>query len=97
MDAVRPFVAGREDVDGLDLAGITAADVIGFVLTACPGLAPGLTAAVCACVGFACYSFPRNCGTARLARGRSPVDESWAQRGAVENHRGVAAVRMDLY
>ena len=41
VDFVRPFVAGRADGDVLDLAGIAAADVIGFVLSACPGRAVG--------------------------------------------------------
>ena len=35
-DAVRPFLAGREAPGGLDLAGLTAADVTRFVLIACP-------------------------------------------------------------
>jgi integrase/recombinase XerD len=41
VDFVRPFVAGRADGDVLDLAGIAAADVTGFVLSACPGRAVG--------------------------------------------------------
>ena len=41
VDAVRPFVAGRSGVDGLDLAGLAAADVTAFALTACPGRAVG--------------------------------------------------------
>ena len=41
VDAVRPFVAGRSGVDGLDLAGLAAADVTAFVLAACPGRAVG--------------------------------------------------------
>ena len=41
VDFVRPFVATRVRGEGLDLAGITAADVTGFVLTACPGRAVG--------------------------------------------------------
>jgi len=36
-DAVRPFVAGRESDGELDLAGLTAADVTGFVVEACAG------------------------------------------------------------
>ncbi len=41
-DCVRPFVATRlRGDDVLDLAGMTAADVTGFVLTACPGRAVG--------------------------------------------------------
>jgi integrase/recombinase XerD len=38
---VRPFIAGRMSDDGLDLAGMTAADVTGFVLAACPGRGRG--------------------------------------------------------
>jgi integrase/recombinase XerD len=38
---VRPFVAGRLRGDVLDLAGVTAGDVTGFVLAACPGRAVG--------------------------------------------------------
>jgi integrase/recombinase XerD len=39
---VRPFVASRVDAaGGLDLAGVTAADVTRFVLAACPGRAVG--------------------------------------------------------
>lgn len=41
VDVVRPFVASRLDGDALDLAGITAADVTGFVLAACPGCSTG--------------------------------------------------------
>ncbi len=41
VDFVRPFVATRAHGDVLDLAGITAADVTGFVLSACPGRAVG--------------------------------------------------------
>jgi integrase/recombinase XerD len=41
VDFVRPFVASRARGDLLDLAGIAAADVIGFVLSACPGRAIG--------------------------------------------------------
>lgn len=41
VDAVRPFVSGRVRGDTLDLAGVAAADVTGFVLTACPGGLPG--------------------------------------------------------
>jgi hypothetical protein len=41
VDCVRPFVAGRARGDVLDLAGVTAADVTGFVLAACPGRAVG--------------------------------------------------------
>ena len=41
VDCVRPFVAGRARGDVLDLAGVTAADVTGFVLATCPGRAVG--------------------------------------------------------
>ena len=41
VDFVRPFVAARAHGDVLDLAGITAAEVTGFVLSACPGRAVG--------------------------------------------------------
>jgi integrase/recombinase XerD len=41
VDFVRPFIAARVHGDVLDLAGITAADVSGFVLLACPGRAVG--------------------------------------------------------
>jgi integrase/recombinase XerD len=41
VDVVRPFVATRVRGEGLDLAGITAADVTGFVLSACPGRVVG--------------------------------------------------------
>jgi integrase/recombinase XerD len=41
VDCVRPFVAGRRRGDHLDLAGVTAGDVTGFVLAACPGRAVG--------------------------------------------------------
>lgn len=41
VDLVRPFVATRLRGEVLDLAGITAADVTGFVLSACPGRAVG--------------------------------------------------------
>ena len=41
VDCVRPFVASRLRGDVLDLAGMTAADVTGFVLAACPGRAVG--------------------------------------------------------
>jgi integrase len=41
VDFVRPFVASRTQGDVLDLAGITAADVTGFVLSSCPGRAVG--------------------------------------------------------
>jgi integrase/recombinase XerD len=40
-DAVGPFVAGRLRPEGLDLAGLTTADVTGFVLAACPNRAVG--------------------------------------------------------
>ncbi len=41
VDCVRPFVASRVRGEVLDLVGITAVDVIGFVLSACPGRAIG--------------------------------------------------------
>jgi len=42
VDFVRPFVVSRvRDGGALDLAGITAADVSGFVLSSCPGRAVG--------------------------------------------------------
>ena len=41
MDCVRPFVTGRLRGDVLDLAGLTAGEVTGFVLEACPGRAVG--------------------------------------------------------
>jgi integrase/recombinase XerD len=41
VDAVRPFVTGRLHGDELDLVGLTAVDVTGFVLAACPGRATG--------------------------------------------------------
>jgi site-specific recombinase XerD len=37
----RAFVAGREMAGGLDLAGLTAAEVTAFVLAACPGKPKG--------------------------------------------------------
>ncbi len=41
VDCVRPFVATRLHGDALDLAGVTAGDVIRFVTSACPGRAAG--------------------------------------------------------
>lgn len=41
VDAVRPFVTARVRDDALDLAAMTASDVTGFVLVACPGRSPG--------------------------------------------------------
>jgi integrase/recombinase XerD len=41
VDCVRPFVATRLRGHVCDLAGISAADVTGFVLAACPGRAVG--------------------------------------------------------
>ena len=41
VDCVRPFVAGRLRDGVLDLAGVTAGDVTGFVLAVCPGRAVG--------------------------------------------------------
>lgn len=40
-DTVRPFLAARVCGDGLDLAGLTGAEVIGFVVAACPPRATG--------------------------------------------------------
>lgn len=41
LDAIRPFVTSRQRGEQLDLVGLTAADVTGFVLAACPGRAQG--------------------------------------------------------
>lgn len=41
VDCVRPFVAGRLHGGVLDLVGVTAGDVTGFVLGVCPGRAVG--------------------------------------------------------
>jgi integrase/recombinase XerD len=41
VHAVRPFVSGRESDDGLGLQGLTAADVVGFVVAVCPGQSRG--------------------------------------------------------
>jgi integrase/recombinase XerD len=41
VDCVRPFVAGRLQGGVLDLGGVTAGDVTGFVLGVCPGRAVG--------------------------------------------------------
>lgn len=41
VDVVRPFVEGRRRGDRLDLAGLTAADVTGYVVASCPGRATG--------------------------------------------------------
>lgn len=41
VDAVRPFVAGRQRGGVLDWAGLTGAEVTGFVVAACPGRATG--------------------------------------------------------
>lgn len=41
VDCVRPFVVTRLRGEVLDLAGINAGDVTGFVLAACPGRAAG--------------------------------------------------------
>ena len=40
-DFVRPFLAGREKAGRLDLTGLTAAEVTGFVLATCPGKPKG--------------------------------------------------------
>jgi integrase/recombinase XerD len=41
VDCVRPFVATRVRSAGIEFTGLTAADVTGFVLSACPGRAVG--------------------------------------------------------
>jgi integrase/recombinase XerD len=41
VTAVRPFVAARTVDEVVDLAGLAAGDVTGFVLTACPGRSKG--------------------------------------------------------
>ncbi|MEV8252233.1 tyrosine-type recombinase/integrase [Microbacterium sp. NPDC076768] len=41
VDKMRPFVATRVHGDVLDLGGITAADVTGYIRAVCPGRAPG--------------------------------------------------------
>ncbi len=41
VDFVRPFVATRRHGEMLDFAGLSVADVTGFVLSACPGRAVG--------------------------------------------------------
>ena len=41
VDAVRPFVAGREQAGGLDLGRLTAGEVTAFVLATCPGKPKG--------------------------------------------------------
>ena len=41
VDCVRPFVATRAHGDALDLADVTASDVMRFVTSACPGRAVG--------------------------------------------------------
>lgn len=40
-DAIKPFLQSRLDGGRLDLAGLTAADVTGYVLVACPGRPQG--------------------------------------------------------
>jgi hypothetical protein len=40
-DMVRPFLAGREDADGLGLGELAAAEVTAFVLATCPGMPKG--------------------------------------------------------
>jgi integrase/recombinase XerD len=40
-DMVRPFLAGRDEADGLGLDQLTAAEVTRFVLATCPGLPKG--------------------------------------------------------
>ncbi len=41
VQMVRPFLAERAVGNEVDLEGLTAADVTGFLLTACPGRSPG--------------------------------------------------------
>lgn len=41
VDCVRPFVAGRRHRETVEVANLTAAEVSGFVLAACPGRAVG--------------------------------------------------------
>jgi len=41
VDMVRPFLAGRDEADGLGLGQLTAAEVTGFVLATCPGMPKG--------------------------------------------------------
>jgi integrase/recombinase XerD len=41
VDAVRRFLDGRAGGDKVDLVGLSAGDVTGFVLVACPGRATG--------------------------------------------------------
>ena len=41
VHVARPFIASRSRGAELDVAGVTAADVIGFVLASCPGRATG--------------------------------------------------------
>jgi len=41
LAAVRPFLGGRVTLTGLDLAGLTAADITAFVVAHCPGQAHG--------------------------------------------------------
>lgn len=41
VHVARPFIASRSRGEELDVAGVTAADVIGFVLASCPGRATG--------------------------------------------------------
>lgn len=56
VDCVRPFVASRVRGDGVDLAGISAVEVTGFVLAACPGRAVGSAKLiVCALRSFLCW------------------------------------------
>jgi integrase/recombinase XerD len=41
LDAIRPFLESRQRDEALDLAGLTAAHVTGFVVAACPGRTQG--------------------------------------------------------
>jgi len=47
LDAIRPFVSSRLRGEQLDLAGLTSADVTGFVRACCPGLVERSVTATC--------------------------------------------------
>lgn len=56
VDAARPFLAGRLRGEGLDLAGLSAADVTTYVQAACPGRAVGSAKLiVCALRSLLCW------------------------------------------
>jgi integrase/recombinase XerD len=56
VDFVRPFVVTRLRGEALDFAGLTAGDVTGFVLSACPGRAVGSAKLiVCALRSLLCW------------------------------------------